>query len=315
MLETYTSLLNTTKKYLSIGASDTTKDAELVKELNNGRRFILTRLKNVGWIIQGDPDSILTEVDVDGYYYLPETRPPIEAATIDTNGRNTPLRVIDSQEEWNRLTALDTVAGSGTPSLILPKRDTFVLYPKPGAIYTVSLYSNPLYKDLANADYTTGTIKFTQNSTAVLGSVTTFTTAMANRWIRSDVEGIWYQIASVTDATHLTLKRKYVGVTGEGLAFTIGEAPNVPVELQELLPHYVVGKYQGSQLNDAAKAQRHLNFFWTGDWENVKRTIRIDQGGLLGALAGYSGRSEGAIVEKYLDGWDNIHEKWSITLN
>jgi hypothetical protein len=315
MLETYTSLLTTTKKYLSITVS--TLDTELAKELNYGRRYILTRLRQVGWIYQNDPDSIQTIDGVDTYYYLPTTRPPIESATYqDAGGGNEdPLEIIQSQEMWNRLTMVDFVAqGAGNPMFILPLADKFKLYPTPGSTGdVVKLWTNPMYADMGNADYTTGTITLTNASTTVIGTGTTFTSAMVGRWIKADSEGVWYKIASYTNATTLQLTRTYVGSTTSGLAYTIGETPQLPNELHELLPHYAAAKYWAGQKGDPAKAQTHMNFFYTGDFGNTSRQISTKYGGLLGAMAAYAGRDNGALVDMETAN-ELIGEKWSITL-
>jgi hypothetical protein len=64
----------------------------------------------------------------------------------------------------------------------------------------------PSGTDLTEVDdaYTTGTATFASGSMAVVGVGTTWTTAMAGKWIIDDADHV-YVIASVTDATHLTL--------------------------------------------------------------------------------------------------------------
>lgn len=62
-----------------------------------------------------------------------------------------------------------------------------------------------------------GTISVTNGSTAVTGSGTTFTNLAADDRIR--VNGVFYEIASITDNTNLTLKNAFRGVTQSGLSY------------------------------------------------------------------------------------------------
>lgn len=314
MLETYSDLLTTTKNILSI--SGTTLDTQLLTEINYGRRFALRLMQEVGWAYRGSPQEETTVADQAEYDYLPTFRPPIEAAAYVLSGetREWPITIVESQDEWNRRTLIE---GSTKRSyLILPLSDTFKMFPTPGnAGDTIKLWMNPYDADLANADYTTGTVTLTNGSKTVTGSGTTFTAAMVGRWIKSDTEGVWYKIAAFVSTTEVTLKRKYVGTTTAGLAYTIGEVPTLPHELHELLPHYGAGKYLGGQKKDTTLGQEHLNFFYTGNFKVRPDQIKEEEtiGGIIGALARYSGSSTGAIVEK-LNNLDIPHEKWATTL-
>ena len=72
----------------------------------------------------------------------------------------------------------------------------------------------------AVADYITGTASFTNGSTAVVGTNTVWTSDHVGMKIKLDADGVFYQIASVTDNTHLTLFTAFEGTTGSG-AYTI----------------------------------------------------------------------------------------------
>lgn len=76
---------------------------------------------------------------------------------------------------------------------------------------------------LTVAPYTTGTITVVKGSTAVVGSGTTFTSAMVGRQLKvSGVTG-WYNIASVTDATNLDLEIGYGGNNAAGASYFIAQ--------------------------------------------------------------------------------------------
>lgn len=70
----------------------------------------------------------------------------------------------------------------------------------------------------------TGTIAVTNNSKAVVGTGTIFTTQLktGNTLVIANVE---YRIESITDNTHLTLHVKYAGSTATGLTISANEQP------------------------------------------------------------------------------------------
>jgi len=63
------------------------------------------------------------------------------------------------------------------------------------------------------AAYTTGTAAITQNTTAVVGTTTAFTQAMVGQFMQIGSDVRVYEIASVTDGTHLTLAESFLGTT------------------------------------------------------------------------------------------------------
>ncbi len=65
-----------------------------------------------------------------------------------------------------------------------------------------------------------GTVAVTNNSTAVVGTGTTFTTFSAGDPIT--IAGVPYTVSSITDNTHLTLTSVYLGATAGGLAYARG---------------------------------------------------------------------------------------------
>ncbi len=68
---------------------------------------------------------------------------------------------------------------------------------------------------------TTGTALFTKDSTAVVGTFTTWNSGMVGGSIKNNANGVWYTISAVADAANLTLSSKYAGDTTGSEAFTI----------------------------------------------------------------------------------------------
>lgn len=68
--------------------------------------------------------------------------------------------------------------------------------------------------------YNTGTVTINNGDTTVVGSGTTFTSAMVGRYILLD--GLWYEITAFTDTTHITIT-EYNGGDLAGSTYTIAE--------------------------------------------------------------------------------------------
>ena len=162
--------------------------------------------------------------------------------TVDTT-IHTPKEVT-SQRQWDTLNS-STSEESDTPSYYFINSKKIELYPTPvsdGNTITFNYQKN--YKDLTVADYTAGTIvTATNGGTAIVGDSTVWTAKMADRWIRitdsntaNTGDGVWYEIDSITDATHLVLKKNYQGISiaaGAG-ACTVGQISIIPEAYQKL---------------------------------------------------------------------------------
>ena len=73
----------------------------------------------------------------------------------------------------------------------------------------------------AVANYVTGTAAFTNGSAAVVGTDTTFASTHVGARIKNNTDAVWHVIASVEDATHLTLTANYSSTGGAAAAYTI----------------------------------------------------------------------------------------------
>jgi len=71
------------------------------------------------------------------------------------------------------------------------------------------------------APYETGTVAMTNGSTAVAGTNTVWTSAMAKRKIRFGSDNAYYRIKSVTNGTNLVLEVPYQGTTDTDATYSI----------------------------------------------------------------------------------------------
>lgn len=118
------------------------------------------------------------------------------------------------------------------------------------------------------------TVSITTNTTTVTASAATFNKWMASQWIRipfnatddtKNGDNQWYQIASVTDSSHLVLMNPYSGATIAAAAFTIGQTSILPEDYQDL-PLYRMGViYYTTRFPDATRAQLYQKLYDDGE--------------------------------------------------
>jgi len=143
-------------------------------------------------------------------------------------------------------------------------------------------------KDLSIADYEDGTITTaTLDGTTIVGSGTTWTSGMVGQYIKiSDGnasnlgDNMWYEIASITDTTHLELVKPYQGtsIVAGSASYIIGQTSVIP------------------EAYDTAVVYRSGALYWQdkGDTDKSKRYWMMYDGG---KEAGYSNDYGGIILE------------------
>ncbi|HEC65536.1 MAG TPA: hypothetical protein ENI23_09590 [bacterium] len=316
--QTLSSILLTSQNYVS-DAETSSKTALsdtqtfLKKEINNGMRLIFNRLR-MHEIQRVQTASTVADQQ---FYHKPPDFGTLQVATLTVGGIAYPLEIVDSYNQWNILNET-TFTGASIPQFIFVRRDDFGIWPIPAnSSDTITLTYNLLQKDLINIDYTDGTVSTTQNDATVTGSGTTFTAGMVGRWFKADSDGEWYRITSFTNSTSIELESVFEGTAVSGDTYIIGESPEIPTELHELLPHFAAAKFYAGPRRDATKAQEQLNYFYTSDFFNTSRRMNNAAGGLLYAVARYAagGRSNSRLVRKLRSPVSRYDERFRTTLS
>lgn len=181
-------------------------------------------------------------------YNLPYDTGQVRSIYVTVGSYRYVPREVSSREEWDRLNMVVVTSDIVTRFFVF--NGQVLLYPTPASSSNIiTVNSKRLVKDLSIADYTTGSVVSIANGgTAVVGTGTTWTTAMAGRFIRitdSDTankgDGFWYEIASTPTITSTTLSlvRSYGGtaISAGTAAYTIGQMTILP-EFYEQLPVY-----------------------------------------------------------------------------
>lgn len=185
-------------------------------------------------------------------YNLPYDYEKLNAVTVTVGSQTYVPKEMPSERFWLKLNS--TTVYSDTPEWYIIVAGQIFLWPIPAtSSNTIGFYYKKSVKDLSIADYTTGgVLTATTSSTAIVGTGTTWTPAMAGRFLRitdSDTankgDGFWYPIASSASATTITLSKVYGGtlITAGNAAYTIGQMPLLPEEFHDLPVYEAVGNY------------------------------------------------------------------------
>lgn len=312
--ETYTTLLNTSKDLISAPSgslSASTIENFLILEINKAIRNIKAEMS--AYVVFSSDYSFTTTADTQEYD-LPVDFNRLVSATLTVGDVAYPLQSVNSRDKWNKINEID-FSGSTIPQFIFIQPRQFQIYPTPADAYSGVLTYIAIEKDLDTADYTTGTITLTNDDATVTGAGgATFTADFAGRWLKGDVDGNWYKIASFTDATHLELDTAFQGTTGAGLDYHIGESPNIPPELHEFIPHRSASAWYTVK-KDFNSAQAHLNFYKYGTFAPTGNDIRMPQSGIEGAKRRYARRSTGNLVYRNNSRVSRFDERFSVTLS
>lgn len=181
------------------------------------------------------------------YYQMPEDCIRVASLTVTIGDITYPLQEIADDSTWQMLNM--HIETSTIPEFYYVKgNDQFGIYPIPSANQAdaATMSYERRTRDMAQADYTTGTVTMTNGSVAVVGSGTTFTANMVGRYLNvtdGSADGMWYKISSYTNATSISLENFYGGASGAGKTYLIGELPDIPEEFHESLIDYACYRY------------------------------------------------------------------------
>lgn len=220
--------------------TDTTSMSLLTGFWNASRR-------TVGGIRGGTWPWLETEKTVDtvadqNYVFIPNTLRKITAVrvVVGTGTSATiylPIQLCDVKR-WQ--VALAARLGSNQyPYFAYPQGPKLLFTPIPSETGVDVILTGPRkIVDLNQTDYTTGSIVSIANgATTVTGTGTSWTSGMAGRWIRITAtaaanggDGEWYEVATITDTTHLELTKPYQGtsIAAATAAYTLGQITYEP---------------------------------------------------------------------------------------
>jgi hypothetical protein len=180
---------------------------------------------------------------------------------------------ISNRIEWDKLNQVSVT--SDIPTFYFVYDNQIQLFPKPATSSNVISFNGRRYgKDLSRADYSAGTITSIANgASAVVGSGTTWTSAMVGRFIQitgtdaaNTGDNFWYEISAVGSNTTLTLRNTYGGtsISAGSANYTIGEVSLIPEPHNQLPVFEALKIYFTSVDPNPAKAQLYGKMFEEG---------------------------------------------------
>lgn len=256
---TYTQQRNLFRDLAGLSSNDTTQ-LTLADQLINSFTKQIFNAKS-WWFLQRTKTD--TTVASQNNYKLPVfykkmINTKIRSGTTDYFPKEAP-----SRDYFDALTASNSAESTG-PEWYYIYNGEVLYYPTPStASLTITHRYEVQFKDLARADYTTGTIVSIANATTtVTGSGTTWTSAMAGRFIRitetdaaASGDHEWYEISSVTSNTILELVKKYNGTTlaAASATYAIGQISPFPDGYHELPVYKALQAYFATYKPDSTK--------------------------------------------------------------
>jgi len=198
---------------------------------------------------------------------LPYDVDQVESVFVTVSGTRYNPKPAPSREFWDQLHY--SVQTSDTPEYWFVYNGQLGLWPRPAtASNVISINAKIRVIDLGIADYTTGTIvSITNGDETLTGSGTSWTSQMVGRWVRithADTaltgDGVWYEIGSVTDTTHLETVREYGGtsIAAGSATYTLGQMSLLPEAYQDLPEIYAAHRYWHKEQDERATEFKNL---------------------------------------------------------
>lgn len=239
---------------------------QLQEDMNQGYRLFNAKLSRYFSRKQQFTDII----DGQSIYQTPVDCVRIIGMTVAVSDTyQTPIKEIRSEFEWRQITSYPY--NSNWPAFyFMIGNDELALWPTPSQDVTNGLrfYYQQSDHDLSVEDFIGSsqspvqTVTMLNGSNLVTSTGTTFTTQM--KGLQFQLQGVtdltWYEIVDVPTSSTLSLKSAFVGNSGSGLNFRIGQVPIIPGEYQDSLVNYALYLFFSGKGNEQ-RAQQHLGLF------------------------------------------------------
>lgn len=177
-----------------------------------------------------------------------------------------PLKEVRSEYEWRQISSYRTTNNWPTWYMSLGN-DQFQVWPIPSQTLTngFRLYYQPQDYDLSIDDTVSTSanlVTVTNGSVTVTSAGTPFTQSMKGLWFQTTgtTNLTAYEIVDVPDGATLTLKSAFVGFTGVGLSWVVGQLSIIPQEYVDAPMYYALGNYYSSRANES-RAQYYRGLF------------------------------------------------------
>lgn len=263
---TWTSMYTKTQRLAKDSNSDTL--IQLKEDLNTGYHLFNQKNARYYYRKQQFADLIANQQ----IYQTPIDAVRIVGMTAQvTQTYFPPLTEVPDEYEWRLLTSY-AMASNWPTRYFNIGNDEYGLWPIPsqtipnGIRYYYQMQDHDLSVDdfatvstNPNATIINATVTVSKGSATVTASSSAFTASMVGLSFRLNgvTDLTWYEITAVLTPMTLTLKSAFVGITGSGFEFQIGQTSIIPQEYQDAPMHYALGNFFSAQGNEN-RAQFHL---------------------------------------------------------
>lgn len=175
-----------------------------------------------------------TDITVGGQWRYPKpyNAERLEGVKVTVDTVNYYPKEISTRGIWVRMSR--SVVTSDVPQYFWVNADHYELYPTPSnSANEITIYFQKRIFDLAETDYTTGTVSRSAGSRTVFGTGTVFTDAMVGRYIQFTDDPYWDKISESRSAGVLLTERESRTATDDG-TYTISELMPLPFGFEEL---------------------------------------------------------------------------------
>lgn len=308
-MKTFTQLQTLTAKYCNLNTSDTTAMVTVNTDINDSIRTICN-LQGGKLRFLESTKTMLTVANQDTYQ-IPNGFRKLIDMYISTSAGD-PLthtiyvpEMIFDPTKWKLVLAM-RLGTSDWPYFTYVENTTFKIQPVPATDgNTITLRGRLQTRDLTIQDYTTGSIVSVANAgTAVVGTGTVWTADMVGRYIQitetsatNGGDGFWYQIATWTDATHISLTKPYEGtsISAGTAAYTIGQCSVIPEAYDVAIVYRSAALYWQNQ-NDLVRSKTYWTLYDGGNEAGYTQVY----GGLIGQMLANEGETEeGAYIPPF----------------
>ena len=179
-----------------------------------------------------------------------------------------PLSEVQSGDEWNKLNSYPFSTSYPTHYYIRGN-DEIGIYPCPSADIAEGLIVTyePRIRDMGIDDFTftadivqNGVTITNPDSTGLPGGFQEYMTE--NFWIKSTSgeDGNWYKVHKVIDQNTMQIDNNYLGPSGNGVSFLMGQVPPYPEEYHEAAIYYACFKFYAMRKDTESSAMYRTLF-------------------------------------------------------
>lgn len=307
---------STLQTITGVQSTDTANTATLLQFWNDSRRTVAS-IGGGKWPWLEIEEQVNTVANQD-YVEIPNHVRRVVSVRQENGSPNTVVylpKMIFDPTKWDLIIAM-RLGTSNVPYFVYEYNQRLYIRPTPSEINTVIMRGRINIRDVSIDDYSSGSLTdVTTGTTTVHGSSSNWTASMAGRYLQIAEsnnnnwgDGYWYQIASVTNATTLELKKPYQGttITAGTPTYIIGQITYEP-EAYQMAPIYrAVAQYWDLKEN-MVLSERYWRLY-DGGMEIGKSDLPQ---GMIGQMLAEAGESmEGPYISPDSHRYDNAVPYW-----